>query len=200
MKRTQGIRAAALGASLILTMASGGAAYANMTLKGGASRFSSGLDKVTTSGASWGILYASKPASFIAVETGTEGSQNGINDPDSPQTTGLLRLGETTMVRFILPVLPVVHPFIGAGIALDYLMVQGGQSIIGLPGLPGLPGEQESRYNSGMFVHFPFAAGIDFDLSAVTLGIRATYHRCATSPFGRGVNPNFFDLSLAVSF
>jgi hypothetical protein len=173
-----------------------------MTLKGGTTRFTSGLDKVTTSGPAWGLLYGFKPASFVVVETGTEGSRNEVNDPASPETTGLLRLGETTMVKFVLPVLPVVHPFVGTGICLDYIMVQGGQTNFAIPGMPGMPGQPEARYSSGMFVHFPFAAGIEFDFSAVTLGVRATYHYSAASPFPKGINPNFLDLAatIAVAF
>jgi len=103
------------------------------------------------------------------------------------------------MVLFVLPVLPVVHPFVGAGIAVDYIMVQGGQFGIAVPGLPG---QSDSKYNSGMFVHFPFAAGLEFDFSAVAIGVRATYHRSAASPFPKGINPNFVDLSatIGVSF
>jgi hypothetical protein len=53
-----------------------------------------------------------------------------------------------------------------------------------------------------MFVHFPFAAGLEFDFSAVAIGMRATYHRSAVSPFPKGINPNFVDLSatIGVSF
>ena len=200
MKTEKMIRAAALFAGL-MTMATGGAAQAGLMLKGGTTHFTSGLDKVSSAGPTWGLGYSFKPASFVAVETGTEGSRNEINDPASPDTTGLLRLGETTMVKFILPVLPVVHPFVGAGIALDYITVQGGQMSIPLPiPIPGMPGQQsDSKYGSGMFVHFPFAAGIDFDLSAVVLGVRATYHKTAASPFGKGINPNFLDLSASIA-
>jgi len=192
------IRAGALLAGL-MTMTSG-AAHAGLMLKGGTTHFTSGLDKVSSAGPTWGLGYSFKPASFIAVETGTEGSRNEINDPASPDTSALLRLGETTMVKFILPVLPVVHPFVGVGIGLDYIMVQGGQSQFSMPiPIPGMPEQPESKYSSGMFVHFPFAAGIDFDLSAVVLGVRATYHRTATSPFAKGINPNFLDLSASIA-
>jgi len=200
MRREMKIRAAALFAGLTLTMTASGAAHAGLLIKGGTTHFTSGLDKVTSAGPTWGLGYSFKPVSFVAVETGTEGSRNPVNDPDSPDTTALLRLGETTMVKFILPVLPVVHPFIGAGIALDYIMVQGGQSQFSMPiAIPGMPEQPESKYSSGMFVHFPFAAGIDFDLSAVVLGVRATYHRTATSPFPKGINPNFLDLSASIA-
>ncbi len=178
-----------------LSMLASGAAHAGMVLKGGTTRFISGLDRVTTPGPAWGLLYSMRPASFVDVETGTEGGRNVLHDPRSPDTTGLLRLGETTMIRFVLPVLPVVHPFVGAGIALDYIMVQGGQFPLALPGIAG---QAEQRYSSGMFIHFPFAAGIEFDFSAVTLGIRATYHYSATSPFPRDINPNFLDLAATI--
>ncbi len=199
MKTGKMIRAAALLAGLMMT--TGGAAHAGLMLKGGTTRFISGLDKVSSAGPTWGLGYSFQPASFVAVETGTEGSRNDINDPASPDTTGLLRLGETTMVKFILPVLPVVHPFIGAGIALDYISVQGGQMGIPIPiPIPGMPEQQsDSKYSSGMFVHFPFAAGIDFDFSAVVVGVRATYHRTAASPFAKGINPNFLDLSASIA-
>jgi hypothetical protein len=153
---------------------------------------------VTTAGPAWGLLYTFQPASFVAIETGSEGSRNELKDPASPESSALLRLGETTMVKFVLPVLPVVHPFVGAGIAVDYLMVQGGQFGISVPGMPGT----DSKYNSGLFVHFPFAAGVEFDFSAVALGVRATYHRAAASPFPKGINPNFMDVSatIAVAF
>ncbi len=197
MKMRQAMRGLVLLTGL--SMLASGVAHAGMMLKGGTTRFTSGLDRVTTPGPAWGLLYSMRPASFVAIETGTEGGRNELHDPGSPDTTGLLRLGETTMIRFILPVLPVVHPFVGAGICLDYIMVQGGQFGIALPGIPGQP---EQRYSSGMFIHFPFAAGIEFDFSAVTLGIRATYHYSATSPFPRDINPNFLDLSgtIAVAF
>src|SRR5262249_23782977 len=138
------IRAGALLAGL-MTMTSGGAAHAGLMLKGGTTHFTSGLDKVSSAGPTWGLGYSFKPASFIAVETGTEGSRNEINDPASPDTSALLRLGETTMVKFILPVLPVVHPFVGVGIGLDYIMVQGGQSQFSMPiPIPGMPEQPES--------------------------------------------------------
>ena len=198
MKKGRTIRAAALVASLMLITTSG-VAHAGLVLKGGATRFTSDLGKVTATGPAWGVLYSFKPASFVAVETGSEGSRNDINDPADPGSTGLLRLGETTMVHFVLPVLPVVHPFVGAGISVDYIMVQGGQFGISVPGISG---QSDARYNSGIFVHFPFTAGIEFDFSAVALGVRATYHRSAVSPFSKGINPNFVDLSatLGVTF
>ena len=99
------------------------------------------------------------------------------------------------MVHFVLPVLPVVHPFVGVGIAVDYIMVQGGQFGIRVPSISG---QSDSKYNSGLFVHFPFTAGIEFDFSAVALGVRATYHRSAVSPFSKDINPNFVDLSATI--
>ena len=198
MKKGPWIRTAALFAGLML-MTIGGAAHAGLTLMGGTTHFTSGLGKVTAAGPAWGLLYSFKPASFIAVETGSEGSRNEINDPANPSSTALLRLGETTMVHFVLPVLPVVHPFVGAGIAIDYIMVQGGQFGIVVPGMSGQP---DAKYGSGIFVHFPFTAGIEFDFSAVAIGVRATYHRSAASPFAKDVNPNFVDLAatIGVSF
>jgi hypothetical protein len=165
-------------------------------LKGGTSRFIAGLDKVTTSGPTWGIGYSFQPASFVAIETGTEGSRNAVNDPQSPSTTGMLRLGQTTFVKFVLPVLPVVHPFVGAGIAVDYIFVQGGELPLGIPGMPGQP---DARYSSGMFVHFPVGAGLEFDFKAVTLGARATYHYAAVSPFPKDINPHFLDLAVTIA-
>lgn len=193
------IRVAGMFAGLMLVLTSGGAAHAGLMLKGGMTRFTSDLGKLTSSGPAWGLLYSFQPASFVAIETGSEGSRNELKDPASPGSSALLRFGETTMVKFVLPVLPVVHPFVGAGIAVDYLMVQGGQFGVAIPGMPG---QSDSKYNSGLFVHFPFAAGVEFDFSAVALGVRATYHRSAASPFSKGVNPNFLDLSatIAVSF
>ncbi len=199
MKTGRRIRVAGMFAGLMLALTSGGAAHAGLTLKGGMTRFTSDLGKVTAAGPAWGLLYSFKPASFVAIETGSEGSRNELKDPASPESTALLRFGETTMVKFVLPVLPVVHPFVGAGIAIDYIMVQGGQFGISIPGMSG---QADTKYNSGLFVHFPFAAGLEFDFSAVALGVRATYHRSATSPFSKGINPNFLDVSatIAVAF
>ena len=193
MKKGQTIRAAAVVAGLMLITTS--VAHAGLVLKGGATRFTSDLGKVTGTGPAWGLLYSFKPASFVAVETGSEGSRNDLNDPADPGSTALLRLGETTMVHFVLPVLAVVHPFVGAGISVDYIMVQGGQFGIRVPGVPG---QSDSKYSSGIFVHFPFTAGIEFDFSAVALGVRATYHRSAVSPFSKDINPNFVDLSATI--
>jgi len=193
MKKGQTIRAAAVVAGLMLITTS--VAHAGLVLKGGATRFTSDLGKVTGTGPAWGLLYSFKPASFVAVETGSEGSRNDLNDPADPGSTALLRLGETTMVHFVLPVLAVVHPFVGAGISVDYIMVQGGQFGIRVPGIPG---QSDSKYSSGIFVHFPFTAGIEFDFSAVALGVRATYHRAAVSPFSKDINPNFVDLSATI--
>jgi hypothetical protein len=195
MKLRQSIRVFVVLAGAMLPVITSSPAMASMMLKGGTTRFTSGLDKVTAPGVTWGLLYSFKPASFVAVETGSEGSRNVLNDPASPETTALLRLGETTLVKFILPVLPVVHPFVGAGLAVDYIIVQGSQLSFSVPGIPG---QSDARYSSGMFVHFPLAAGIEFDFSAVTLGVRATYHYSAASPFPKGINPNFLDLAATV--
>src|SRR5260370_38823254 len=112
-----------LVAGLVQALTSG-EAHAGLTLKGGMTRFTSDLGKVTAAGPAWGLLYSFKPASFVAIETGSEGSRNSLKDPASPETTALLRFGEPSMLRFVLPVLPGVHPFVGAGIATGYVMTQ----------------------------------------------------------------------------
>jgi hypothetical protein len=199
MNTRQTVRGLGLLACVMFPMAVTGTASAGLMLKGGTSRFLEGLDKVTTRGMAWGLGYSFQPSSFVAIETVSEGSRNVLNDPQSPSTTGLLRLGETTFVKFVLPVLPVVHPFVGAGLALDYVMVQGGDSSFGIPGIPGVPGQSEARYSSGMFVHFPIGAGIEFDFKAVTLGARVTYHYVAASPFAKDIAPNFLDLAVTIA-
>src|SRR5215469_7581672 len=100
MNTREAVRGLGLLACLMFPMVVSGTARASMLLKGGTSRFIAGLDKVTTSGPTWGIGYSFQPASFVAIETGTEGSRNAVNDPQSPTTTGMLRLGETTFVKF----------------------------------------------------------------------------------------------------
>jgi hypothetical protein len=96
-------------------------------------------------------------------------------------------------------VLPVVHPFAGVGIGLDYVIVQGGQSTSLPVPIPGQPGE---KYSGGLFVNLPIAGGIDFEISKLTLGVRATYHYPLYQQFVTNSNAkvDFLELSGTIGF
>jgi hypothetical protein len=60
MKLRQSMRVYVVLASAMLALMTSSTATASMILKGGTTRFTSGLDKVTTPGVAWGLLYSFK--------------------------------------------------------------------------------------------------------------------------------------------
>src|ERR1700694_1802510 len=111
------MRRAAFLASVMVATLTSGTALANQTIKIGFARFTSDLQKVTSSGPAFALIQSFQPIPFAAMEISAfEGGYNKLSDPEASERTGLFRLGSSTSIKLILPVLPVGHPFAGVGI------------------------------------------------------------------------------------
>ncbi len=164
-----------VGAVLALGLLSSGVARADskVLLKGGLGIVTSDLNKVTSVGPVWGLIFNVQPIQLIGIELGYEGSRNALSDPSVPASTGLLRNGAFGLAKVGLPLVPIVHPFVGAGVGVGYVVIQG---------------QSSTAYDNGFTLEVPIAAGVEIDLLALSVGARATYHHFLTQQFVK--NPN----------
>jgi hypothetical protein len=92
-------------------------------------------------------------------------------------------------VKVAIPLIPVVHPFVGAGLGLGYVFVQG---------------QSSPAYDNGFLAELPIALGGEIELPVITVGVRATYHYFLTQQFskappgGAQYSGNLFDVSATV--
>ena len=156
-------------------------------LKGGVGLFTSDLGSVTSPGPAWGFLINVQPISLLGLELGYTGSRNALSDRENaPLSTGLFRNGSFGLLKVGVPLLPVLHPFAGAGLGLSYVSVQG-QSTTGI-------------YESGFALELPISAGLEVDLLLVTIGVRGTFWYLLTQQFAKrpNVGANLFDISATI--
>jgi hypothetical protein len=157
-----------------------------MMLKGGMGFFTSDLGNVTNSGPAWGFLINVQPINLLGLELGYDGSRNALSDRDAPLSTGLFRNGSFGLIKVGVPLLPVLHPFAGAGLGLSYVSVQGQNTA--------------SRYESGFTLELPVSAGLEVDLLSVTIGVRGTLWYLLTQQFAKrpNVGGHLFDISATI--
>jgi hypothetical protein len=160
------------GAILGLCALTAGVARADskIMLKGGLGVFTSDLGNVTSPEPAWGLILNFQPIELVGIEFGYEGSRSTLSDPSAPQSTGLLRNGGFGLAKVSVPLLPIVHPFVGAGLGLGYVIVQG---------------QSTAAYANGFIAELPVAAGVEIDLPVITIGVRATYHYYLTQQFSK---------------
>ncbi len=182
-----------LGAIFLFSILGAGVARADgkIMLKGGLGLFTSDLSNVTSAGPAWGLLLSYQPIELFGIEFGYEGSRNSLSDPRAPQSTGLFRHGGFGLVKVSVPLIPIIHPFVGAGLGLGYVFVQG---------------QSSPAYDNGFIAELPVAAGVEIDFPAFNIGARATYHYFLTQQFSKDLRPlggaaysgNLFDVSATV--
>ncbi len=173
---------------LVAVLLCAGYAGADIKLKGGLGTFTGDVGEYTSWGPSWGLAMGfDLPLGLIGIELAYEGSRNGLSDTRAPLSTGLLRNGATGIVKVSPLPLPIVNPFIGAGLGADYVSIQGQ--------------ETAARYQSGFALELPIAVGIELNLLLLTVGARATYHLFLTQQFAiptGGSRGNLFDVTATV--
>ncbi len=174
---------AAIVATILLWAAP---AYADMKLmlKGGLGWYTGDLGNVTSGGPVWGLAMSYELLGLAGIELAYEGSRNSLSDLAAVPSTGLLRNGFSGMVKVSPPLIPLVSPYIAAGLGGSYVTIQG-------------QGDT-THYQNGFTLEAPIAIGTEFNFVLVTVGIRATYRIFLTQQFafptgsGRG---NLFDVT-----
>ncbi len=149
-------------------------ADSKVMLKGGLGLFTSDLGNVTSAGPAWGLIYNFQPISLVGVEFGYEGSRNTLSDPLSPSSSALLRNGGYGLLKVSVPLIPILHPFVGAGLGVGYVSVQG---------------RSTPAYDSGVVTELPMAAGVEVDLPVISVGARVTYHYFLSQDFSKDLRP-----------
>ncbi|MDY7229382.1 outer membrane beta-barrel protein [Hyalangium rubrum] len=130
----------------------------NVFLKGGVSDYTGDLGDDVSTGPAWGLAVNVQPTRILGFELGYDGSKNDVNNDLLPDAS-FTRHGGTGLVKLAPPLLEKVKPFVGAGLGVSYISVDGGAGL----------------YDSDIVEEVPVAAGIEFNSGAVTAGLRATY-------------------------
>ncbi|MBZ4417677.1 outer membrane beta-barrel protein [Myxococcus sp. RHSTA-1-4] len=144
----------------------------NVFVRGGVGDYTGSLGDFTSTGPAWGVTLNVQPTTFIGFELGYEGSQNGVEDFRLLEEPSLVRQGGSALLKLSPPFLTAVRPFVGAGLGLSYVDVQG---------------QAADLYDSDTMQEVPLAAGVEFNSGALTAGFRTTYRVLLSEDWAQNV-------------
>lgn len=147
----------------------------NVFLRGGVGDYTGGLGELTSTGPAWGVTLNVQPTTFLGLELGYEGSQNGVEDVRLLEEPSLVRQGGSALLKVSPPFLTAVRPFVGAGLGLSYVDVRG---------------QAADLYDSDTMQEVPLAAGIEFNSGAITAGFRTTYRVLLSEDWAEDARPD----------
>ncbi|HVG59719.1 MAG TPA: hypothetical protein VNA24_14275 [Hyalangium sp.] len=135
-----------------------------------------------------GIAATAQPWPLVGIELGYEGSRFPIDDVLVGEGEGLWRHNVGLLAKAGPLVAEHWRPFIGAGAGLSYINPSEGAEFL---------------YDDDLTEEIPLAAGLEFNVGAITAGARATYRVMLGESFADEASPgesngDIFDASVTV--
>lgn len=152
-------------------------------VQGGLHTYTGLLGGVTNAGAYLGVQADVQALRWVGVEVGYEGAYNTLIG--GAERGALWRHGFGALVK-VGPVLDGWRPYAGAGVGVSYIN-------------PTREAEAQA-YEDDFLLEVPFAAGVDYQLGGVTLGVRATFRILDGEDFGPADRGDLFTAGALVGW
>lgn len=184
-------RIAVLGFVLALGLAGPAAAdderprgKVNVFLRGGAGNYTGDFGENVDVGPSWGLTLNVQPLRSLGFELGYEGARNTLDT--ELLNVSLTRHGASGLVKLSLPLFESIKPFIGGGLGISHISVGG---------------DLDGLFESDVVEEVPLAAGVEFNVDALTAGVRATYRLLLDEDLSEQLDDpqgGYFDVALTL--